>query len=142
MIQELNKLQLLKQYKTARVVFMKDEENNYIENLQMLIFFPEYKNPVFASKLNSFEIIEVKKYIRKRKWENIPFFGESIPVTVKKVKIKESEFGRLRKFYSQFRFSTQNYLYDEVAIEISKLDGSKFTEKPKKKSKPRKRVSI
>lgn len=141
MIQELNKLQLLKQYKKVNVVFVKDEDNNYIENLQMLIFLPEYEKPVYATKLNCFETVEVTKYRRERKWANIPFICDCIPFKVTKIKLKDKEFGKLRKFLSQFRFSTQSYLYDEISLAISRVDGKDFTNKPVKQPKPRKRIT-
>lgn len=58
MIHELGKFEYFKTYKKVKVVFLKDEENNYIENLQMLIFLGDYKDPVYATKLNSFEFYE------------------------------------------------------------------------------------
>ena len=104
MIQELNKLQCLKTYKKVRITFLKDETNDYIENLQMLIFLEGFEKPVYATKLNAFEFYEATVYDRERTWANIPFIYNKITSRkVQKIKLKDSELNKLRKFLARFK---------------------------------------
>ena len=89
MIQELSKLQCLKTYKKVKITFLKDETNEYIENLQMLIFLEGFEKPVYATKLNAFEFYEATVYDRERTWANIPFIYNKITSRkVQKIKLK------------------------------------------------------
>lgn len=134
MIQELNKLQCLKTYKKVRITFLKDETNDYIENLQMLIFLEGFEKPVYATKLNAFEFYEVTVYDRERTWANIPFIYNKITSRkVQKIKLKDSELNKLRKFLARFNLRTVNLIFGEVMSSLNKLDGSKFSNKPQKK---------
>ena len=134
MIQELNKLQCLKTYKKVRITFLKDETNDYIENLQMLIFLEGFEKPVYATKLNAFEFYEATVYDRERTWANIPFIYNKITSRkVQKIKLKDSELNKLRKFLARFNLRTVNLIFGEVMSSLNKLDGSKFSNKPQKK---------
>lgn len=134
MIQELNKLQCLKTYKKVRITFLKDETNEYIENLQMLIFLEGFEKPVYATKLNAFEFYEATVYDRERTWANIPFIYNKITSRkVQKIKLKDSELNKLRKFLARFNLRTVNLIFGEVMSSLNKLDGSKFSNKPQKK---------
>ena len=134
MIQELNKLQCLKTYKKVRITFLKDETNDYIENLQMLIFWEGFEKPVYATKLNAFEFYEATVYDRERTWANIPFIYNKITSRkVQKIKLKDSELNKLRKFLARFNLRTVNLIFGEVMSSLNKLDGSKFSNKPQKK---------
>lgn len=134
MIQELNKLQCLKTYKKVRITFLKDETNDYIENLQMLIFLEGFEKPVYATKLNAFELYEATVYDRERTWANIPFIYNKITSRkVQKIKLKDSELNKLRKFLARFNLRTVNLIFGEVMSSLNKLDGSKFSNKPQKK---------
>lgn len=134
MIQELNKLQCLKTYKKVRITFLKDETNEYIENLQMLIFLEGFEKPVYATKLNAFEFYEATVYDRERTWANIPFIYNKITSRkVQKIKLKDSEINKLRKFLARFNLRTVNLIFGEVMSSLNKLDGSKFSNKPQKK---------
>lgn len=134
MIQELNKLQCLKTYKKVRITFLKDETNDYIENLQMLIFLEGFEKPVYATKLNAFEFYEATVYDRERTWANIPFIYNKITSRkVQKIKLKDSELNKLRKFLARFNLRTVNLIFGEVMSSLNKLDGSKFSYKPQKK---------
>lgn len=134
MIQELNKLQCLKTYKKVRITFLKDETNDYIENLQMLIFLEGFEKPVYATKLNAFEFYEATVYDRERTWANIPFIYNKITSRkVQKIKLKDSEINKLRKFLARFNLRTVNLIFGEVMSSLNKLDGSKFSNKPQKK---------
>ena len=131
MIQELNKL---KTYKKVRITFLKDETNDYIENLQMLIFLEGFEKPVYATKLNAFEFYEATVYDRERTWANIPFIYNKITSRkVQKIKLKDSELNKLRKFLARFNLRTVNLIFGEVMSSLNKLDGSKFSNKPQKK---------
>ena len=143
MIQELGKFEYFKTYKKVKVVFLKDEENNYIENLQMLIFLGDYKNPVYATKLNSFEFYEKEVFDRVRVWEKIPFVHNNVNHrVVKKIKLKDSEMKKLKGFLKQFNLKTIELTFGEVIRSINKVDGSQFTERPKKNKKVRKREQL
>ena len=134
MIQELSKLQCLKTYKKVKITFLKDETNEYIENLQMLIFLEGFEKPVYATKLNAFEFYEATVYDRERTWANIPFIYNKITSRkVKKIKLKDSELNNLRKFLARFNLRTVNLIFGEVMSSLNKLDGSKFSNKPQKK---------
>ena len=134
MILELNKLQCLKTYKKVRITFLKDETNDYIENLQMLIFLEGFEKPVYATKLNAFEFYEATVYDRERTWANIPFIYNKITSRkVQKIKLKDSELNKLRKFLARFNLRTVNLIFGEVMSSLNKLDGSKFSNKPQKK---------
>ena len=134
MIQELNKFQCLKTYKKVRITFLKDETNEYIENLQMLIFLEGFEKPVYATKLNAFEFYEATVYDRERTWANIPFIYNKITSRkVQKIKLKDSELNKLRKFLARFNLRTVNLIFGEVMSSLNKLDGSKFSNKPQKK---------
>ena len=134
MIQELNKLQCLKTYKKVRITFLKDETNDYIENLQMLIFLEGFEKPVYVTKLNAFEFYEATVYDRERTWANIPFIYNKITSRkVQKIKLKDSELNKLRKFLARFNLRTVNLIFGEVMSSLNKLDGSKFSNKPQKK---------
>ena len=134
MIQELNKLQCLKTYKKVRITFLKDETNEYIENLQMLIFLEGFEKPVYATKLNAFEFYEATVYDRERTWANIPFIYNKITSRkVQKIKLKDSELNKLRKFLARFNLRTVNLIFGEVMSSLNKLDCSKFSNKPQKK---------
>lgn len=143
MIQELGKFEYFKTYKKVKVVFLKDEENNYIENLQMLIFLGDYKDPVYATKLNSFEFYETTVFDRVRVWEKIPFVHNNVNHrVVKKIKLKDSEMKKLKGFLKQFNLKTIELTFGEVIRSINKVDGSQFTERPKKNKKVRKREQL
>lgn len=134
MIQELSKLQCLKTYKKVKITFLKDEANEYIENLQMLIFLEGFEKPVYATKLNAFEFYEATVYDRERTWANIPFIYNKITSRkVQKIKLKDSELNKLRKFLARFNLRTVNLIFGEVMSSLNKLDGSKFSNKPQKK---------
>ncbi|MBP3931282.1 MAG: hypothetical protein MR346_13475 [Clostridium sp.] len=134
MIQELSKLQCLKTYKKVKITFLKDETNEYIENLQMLIFLEGFEKPVYATKLNAFEFYEATVYDRERTWANIPFIYNKITSRkVQKIKLKDSELNKLRKFLARFNLRTVNLIFGEVMSSLNKLDGSKFSNKPQKK---------
>lgn len=132
MIQELSKLQCLRNYKGSRVEFLKAEKDDYIENLQMLVYLEGFDNPVFATKLNVFEFYTSTYYQMNRKWANIPFIFDPVKVEAKKIKLKDSEDNRFRKFLSRLTFKTSRMVYEEVGKSIYKLDSSMFTEKDKK----------
>ena len=138
MIKELGRFEYFKTYKKVKVTFLKDEENDYIENLQMLIFLGDYKEPVFATKLNTFEFYEKTVYDSERVWVNVPFITNSTKRVVTKVKLKDSELNRLKKFLSQFNLRTINLVFGEVIHNLNKLDGANFTSKPVKKQAERK----
>lgn len=143
MIQELGKFEYFKTYKKVKVVFLKDEENNYIENLQMLIFLGDYKNPVYATKFNSFEFYEKEVFDRVRVWEKIPFVHNNVNHrVVKKIKLKDSEMKKLKGFLKQFNLKTIELTFGEVIRSINKIDGSQFTERQKKNKKVRKREQL
>jgi len=143
MIQELKGFQYLKTYKKVKVTFLKDEANDHIENLQMLVFFEGFEKPVYATKLNSFEFYETTVYDRERAWANIPFIYSKITSRkVQKIKLKDSELNKFRKFLSRFNLRTVNLAFGEVMSSIYKLDASKFSEKSKLKSRGEKRVQI
>lgn len=134
MIQELSKLQCLKTYKKVKITFLKDETNEYIENLQMLIFLEGFEKPVYATKLNAFEFYEATVYDRERTWANIPFIYNKITSRkVQKIKLKDKELDKLRKFLAKFNLRTVNLIFGEVMSSLNKLDGSKFSNKPQKK---------
>lgn len=132
MIQELSKLQCLRNYKGSRVEFLKAEKDDYIENLQMLVYLEGFDNPVFATKLNVFEFYTSTYYQMNRKWANIPFIFDPVKVETKKIKLKDSEDSRFRKFLSRLTLKTSRMVYEEVGKSIYKLDSSMFTEKDKK----------
>ena len=143
MIQELNKLQCLKTYKKVRITFLKDETNDYIENLQMLIFLEGFEKPVYATKLNAFEFYEATVYDRERTWANIPFIYNKITSRkVQKIKLKDSELNKLRKFLARFNLRTVNLIFGEVMSSLNKLDGSKFSNKPQKKVREKVQVVL
>ena len=143
MIQELNKLQCLKTYKKVRITFLKDETNEYIENLQMLIFLEGFEKPVYATKLNAFEFYEATVYDRERTWANIPFIYNKITSRkVQKIKLKDSELNKLRKFLARFNLRTVNLIFGEVMSSLNKLDGSKFSNKPQKKVREKVQVVL
>ena len=132
MIQELSKLQCLRNYKGSRVEFLKAEKDDYIENLQMLVYLEGFDNPVFATKLNVFEFYETTVYNSERVWMNIPFVVNTTSSKVTKIKLKDSEDNRFRKFLSRLTFKTSRMVYEEVGKSIYKLDSSMFTEKDRK----------
>ena len=143
MIQELSKLQCLKTYKKVRITFLKDETNDYIENLQMLIFLEGFEKPVYATKLNAFEFYEATVYDRERTWANIPFIYNKITSRkVQKIKLKDSELNKLRKFLARFNLRTVNLIFGEVMSSLNKLDGSKFSNKPQKKVREKVQVVL
>ena len=143
MIQELNKFQCLKTYKKVRITFLKDETNEYIENLQMLIFLEGFEKPVYATKLNAFEFYEATVYDRERTWANIPFIYNKITSRkVQKIKLKDSELNKLRKFLARFNLRTVNLIFGEVMSSLNKLDGSKFSNKPQKKVREKVQVVL
>lgn len=143
MIQELGKFEYFKNYKKVKVTFIKDEKNNYIENIQMLIFLGNYENPVYATRLNSFEFYETTVYDRVRVWENIPFIHNNINHRkIKKIKLKDSEIKKLKNFLKQFNLKTIELIFGEVMRSVNKIDGSKFEERPKKNKTPIKREQI
>lgn len=135
MIQELSKLQCLKNYKGARVEFLKGEKNDFIECLQMLVYLEGIDKPVFATKLNNFEFHTTVQYKMSRKWVNVPFIFDPSKEEVKKIKLKESEDKRLRKFLAKLTYKTSRMAYNEVLTSIGKLDSSMFTERPKKSAR-------
>lgn len=143
MIQELGKFEYFKTYKKVKVTFLKDERNNYIENIQMLIFLGDYKNPVYATKLNSFEFYETTVFDRVRVWEKIPFIYNNVNHRkIKKVKLKDKEVQKLRNFLKQFNLKTIELVFGEVMSGINKIDGSKLEERPKRNKADRKREQI
>lgn len=143
MIQELSKLQCLKTYKKVKITFLKDETNEYIENLQMLIFLEGFEKPVYATKLNAFEFYEATVYDRERTWANIPFIYNKITSRkVQKIKLKDSELNKLRKFLARFNLRTVNLIFGEVMSSLNKLDGSKFSNKPQKKVREKVQVVL
>ena len=119
MTQELGKFEYFKTYKKVRITFLKDEDNNYIENLQMLIFLGDYEKPVFATKLNVFEFYETTVYNSERVWMNIPFVVNTTSSKVTKIKLKDSEFNRLKKFLSKFNLRTINLIMGETICRIN-----------------------
>lgn len=143
MIQELSKLQCLKTYKKVKITFLKDETNEYIENLQMLIFLEGFEKPVYATKLNAFEFYEATVYDRERTWANIPFIYNKITSRkVQKIKLKDKELDKLRKFLAKFNLRTVNLIFGEVMSSLNKLDGSKFSNKPQKKVREKVQVVL
>ena len=92
MTQELSRLQCLRNYKGSRVEFLKAEKDDYIENLQMLVYLDGFKNPVFATKLNVFEFYTSTYYQMNRRWANIPFIFDPVKVEVKKIQGLDVEF--------------------------------------------------
>ena len=143
MIQELNRLQCLKTYKKVKITFLKDETNDYIENLQMLIFFEGFENPVYATKLNVFEFYEKTTYETERAWANVPFINGTITKKeVRKIRLKDSELNKLRKFLSRFNLRTINLVFGEVMHNLNKLDASKFSNKPVKKTREKVQVFV
>lgn len=143
MIQELSKLQCLKTYKKVKITFLKDETNEYIENLQMLIFLEGFEKPVYATKLNAFEFYEATVYDRERTWANIPFIYNKITSRkVQKIKLKDKELDNLRKFLAKFNLRTVNLIFGEVMSSLNKLDGSKFSNKPQKKVREKVQVVL
>ena len=143
MIQELNRLQCLKTYKKVKITFLKDETNDYIENLQMLIFLEGFEKPIYATKLNAFEFYETTVYDRERAWANIPFiYGKVTSRKVQKIKLKDSELNKLRKFLAKFNLRTVNLIFGEVMHNLYKLDASKFSNKPQKKVREKVQVIL
>ena len=132
MTQELSRLQCLRNYKGSRVEFLKAEKDDYIENLQMLVYLDGFKNPVFATKLNVFEFYTSTYYQMNRKWANIPFIFDPVKVEVKKIKLKDSEDKRFKKFLSRLTLRTSTMVLEEVRKSLYKLDSSMFSEKDKK----------
>ena len=143
MIQELNRLQCLKTYKKVKITFLKDETNDYIENLQMLIFLEGFEKPIYATKLNAFEFYETTVYDRERAWANIPFIYSKVTSRkVQKIKLKDSELNKLRKFLAKFNLRTVNLIFGEVMHNLYKLDASKFSNKPQKKVREKVQVIL
>ena len=100
----------------------------------MLIFLEGFEKPVYATKLNAFEFYEATVYDRERTWANIPFIYNKITSRkVQKIKLKDSELNKLRKFLARFNLRTVNLIFGEVMSSLNKLDGSKFSNKPQKK---------
>ena len=141
MIQELSRFAYLRTYKKVRVTFLKDEDNNYIENLQMLVFLGNYEKPVFATKLNSFEFYEATVYNSERVWMNIPFIVNTTSSKVTKIRLNDSELKRFDKFSSKFPIKTINLIRGEVFSHIKSLDVSDFGKKPVKKKKERVQIT-
>lgn len=141
MIQELSRFAYLRNYKKVRVTFLKDEDNDYIENLQMLVFLGNYEKPVFATKLNSFEFYEATVYNSERVWMNIPFIVNTTSSKVTKIRLNDSELKRFDKFSSKFPIKTINLIRGEVFNSIKNLEASDFSKKPVKKKKERVRVT-
>ena len=109
----------------------------------MLIFLGDYKDPVYATKLNSFEFYETTVFDRVRVWEKIPFVHNNVNHrVVKKIKLKDSEMKKLKGFLKQFNLKTIELTFGEVIRSINKVDGSQFTERPKKNKKVRKREQL
>ena len=143
MIQELNRFQCLRTYKKVRITFLKDETNDYIENLQMLIFFEGFEKPVYATKLNAFEFYETVVYESERKWANIPFIqGDVTKKTVKRIRLKDADYNKLTKFLSRFNLRTINLTIGEVFYNLKKLDAESFSNKPKKTVREKVQVFI
>jgi len=143
MIQELSKLQCLKTYKKVNITFLKDETNDYIENLQMLVFLEGFEKPVYATKLNVFEFYDKTVYETERYWVNVPFINGTITKKeVRKIRLKDSELNRLRKFLSKFNLRTINLVFGEVMHNLNKLDASKFSNKPVGKTREKVQVFI
>ena len=143
MIQELNRLQYFKTYKKVRITFLKDETNDYIENLQMLVFLGEFENPVYATKLNAFEFYEKTVYETERAWANVPFInGTATKKEVRKIRLKDGELNKLKKFLSKFNLRTINLVFGEVMHNLNKLDASKFSNKPVAKTREKVQVFI
>ena len=141
MIQELSRFAYLRTYKKVRVTFLKDEDNNYIENLQMLVFLGDYEKPVFATKLNTFEFYEATVYNSERVWMNVPFIVNTTSSKVTKIRLNDSEFKRFDKFSSKFNIKTINLIRGEVFSRIKSLDASDFSKKPVKKKKERVQIT-
>ena len=135
MIQELKGLQYLKKYKEARVEFLKAEGDDYIEHLQMLVYLKGFKNPVFATKINSFEFYTSRYYKMNRRWANIPFIFDPVEVEVEKIKLKKAEHQRLSKFLSKFTLKTSLMILEEVNHSIYDLNGCMFKKKDEKPKK-------
>ena len=143
MIQELNRFQCLRTYKKVRITFLKDETNDYIENLQMLIFFEGFEKPVYATKLNAFEFYETVIYESERKWANIPFIqGDVTKKTVNRIRLKDGDYAKLSKFLSRFNLRTINLVTGEVFHNLRKLDAESFSNKPKKAVREKVQVFI
>ena len=141
MIQELSRFAYLRTYKKVRVTFLKDEDNNYIENLQMLVFLGDYEQPVFATKLNTFEFYEATVYNSERVWMNVPFIVNTTSSKVTKIRLNDSELKRFDKFSSKFNIKTINLIRGEVFSRIKSLDASDFSKKPVKKKKERVQIT-
>ena len=141
MIQELSRFAYLRTYKKGRVTFLKDEDNNYIENLQMLVFLGDYEKPVFATKLNTFEFYEATVYNSERVWMNVPFIVNTTSSKVTKIRLNDSELKRFDKFSSKFNIKTINLIRGEVFSRIKSLDASDFSKKPVKKKKERVQIT-
>ena len=67
-----------------------------------------------------------------RKWANIPFIFDPVKVEVKKIKLKDSEDKRFKKFLSRLTLRTSTMVLEEVRKSLYKLDSSMFSEKDKK----------
>ena len=141
MIQELSRFAYLRTYKKVRVTFLKDEDNNYIENLQMLVFLGDYEKPVFATKLNTFEFYEATVYNSERVWMNVPFIVNTTSSKVTKIRLNDSELKRFDKFSSKFNIKTINLIRGEVFSRIKSLDASDFSKKPVKKKRERVQIT-
>ena len=141
MIQELSRFAYLRTYKKVRVTILKDEDNNYIENLQMLVFLGDYEKPVFATKLNTFEFYEATVYNSERVWMNVPFIVNTTSSKVTKIRLNDSELKRFDKFSSKFNIKTINLIRGEVFSRIKSLDASDFSKKPVKKKKERVQIT-
>ena len=141
MIQELSRFAYLRTYKKVRVTFLKDEDNNYFENLQMLVFLGDYEKPVFATKLNTFEFYEATVYNSERVWMNVPFIVNTTSSKVTKIRLNDSELKRFDKFSSKFNIKTINLIRGEVFSRIKSLDASDFSKKPVKKKKERVQIT-
>ena len=141
MIQELSRFAYLRTYKKVRVTFLKDEDNNYIENLQMLVFLGDYEKPVFATKLNTFEFYEATVYNSERVWMNVPFIVNTTSSKVTKIRLNDSELKRFDKFSSKFNIKTINLIRGEVFSHIKSVDASDFSKKPVKKKRERVQIT-
>ena len=109
----------------------------------MVIFLGDYKNPVYATKLNSFEFYEKEVFDRVRVWEKIPFVHNNVNHrVVKKIKLKDNSMRSLKGFLKQFNLRTIELIHGEVMRSLSKIDGSQFEEKPKRNKETRKREQL
>ena len=121
MLYEMNKFEMLKNYKDIKVIFKNVEGN--IKDLQMLIYVKEFDQPIYSTKKGAFEKVKKTFYKREKvKW----IFGKTIEEEKFVIKFKEPAYKKFGKFTSKLKYSV-NWNMNMLALqELEKLDASKL----------------